>query len=74
MATKTKDKTDVKGPVIVIDFRYWCTQWQQSGEDQRRFAQIRQQVKRAVDGQSSPLKGQILEVEQLGITLVRRKD
>ncbi len=74
MAAK-KDKTDVKGPVITIDFRYWCTQWQQSGEDQRKFAQIRQQVKRCLDGKKTPLqKTDIKHVEQLGITLVRRKD
>ena len=62
-----------KGNKVTIDFDVWCTQQQKAGYDLKEFAKIRQQVKRYLDNKPSPLKdGDILEVKQLGITLVRR--
>jgi len=62
-----------KNNKVTIDFDVWCTQQQKAGDDPKKFAQIRQQVKRLLHGETSPLKdGDILEVKQLGITLVRR--
>ncbi len=74
MAKKDGDKTDIKGPVITIDFRYWCTQQQRAGDDRKEFATLRQHVKRLKHGEKSPLTtNDIKDVKQLGITLVRRK-
>jgi hypothetical protein len=62
-----------KTNIVRIDFDVWCTQQQKAGDDHKKFAQIRQQVKRRLQGDSSPLlKSDLLEIKQLGITLVRK--
>jgi hypothetical protein len=62
-----------KTNIVRIDFDVWCTQQQKAGNDPQEFAKLRQQVKRLLHNESSPLKpSDILEVKQLGITLVRR--
>lgn len=59
--------------IVTINFNVWCTQQQKAGDDPQQFAKIRQQVKRLLHGESTPLKASdILEVKQLGITLVRK--
>lgn len=62
-----------KDNIVRIDFNVWCTQQQKSGGDPQQFAKLRQQVKRLLHGESSPLtKADINEIKQLGITLVRK--
>lgn len=61
--------------IVTIDFNVWCTQQQRANYDPRALNTLSQQVKRLLDGKSSPLKmADVWHVEQLGITLVRRKD
>lgn len=59
--------------IVTINFNVWCTQQQKAGDDRQEFAKIRQQVKRVLHGETTPLKAtDILEIKQLGITLVRK--
>ena len=70
MATK-KDTTNI----VTIDFNVWCTQQQRANYEPRKLNTLSQQVKRLLDGKSSPLKiNDVWHIEPLGITLVRRID
>lgn len=61
--------------IVTIDFNVWCTQQQRANYDPRTLNTLSQQVKRLLDGKSSPLKAKdVWPIEQLGITLVRRID
>jgi len=59
--------------IVTINFNVWCTQQQKAGNNAQQFAKIRQQVKRRLKGESTPLqKSDIREIKQLGITLIRK--